>query len=610
MDSESTSGEERAEQSDGQREAQKHPEEPKQPEGQGGRLGSYQVVARRYRPKGFGELIGQEHIVQALSNAILTDRVGHAYLFTGARGVGKTSSARIFAKALNCEQGPTVEPCNECEICRAISSGDDVDVLEIDGASNRGIGEAKELLRGSSIRPSRARYKIYIIDEVHMLTREAFNALLKTLEEPPPHVKFIFCTTEPTKLPITILSRCQRYDFAGISAATIARHLEFIVANEQVTVEPGVCETIARRAGGSMRDAQSLLEQLLSFAPKHIRLSDLHGMLGTVDDRKIYDLLAAIQSENIAELFALLNRSADEGVDFGVLLEQMLGTFRDLLVITSGCGAKEMIYSSLERYAELKAIADALGPERIIASMQTLDQTITRMRYSTQGRVLAELALVRLAQLGRMEKIADLIARLKEGKFPALSSTITPALPPSPNSAEKKKADLAAPSPSVASSALEASVPEASTSDSSVPEAAKGEQRALGEHSPEECLKIWREATRSLGAALSAQAQNARSVTLIPPDCFRVTFPDSIAAAMDYCEREKDQILAALARTLSTEVRLEFQSVETPAEAPTEAPPVPKSKFELMRMTIDHPMVREASKLFGAELSEVKPGNS
>ncbi len=186
---------------------------------------SYVVVARRYRPQGFGELIGQEHVSQALSNAIATNRVGHAYLFTGARGTGKTSTARILAKALNCVHGPTATPCNECDICHSISTGDDVDVLEIDGASNRGIDEIRQLRQNVNVRPSRSRFKIYIIDEVHMLTREAFNALLKTLEEPPEHVKFIFCTTEATKIPITILSRCQRFDFAGISTRLDLRPL-------------------------------------------------------------------------------------------------------------------------------------------------------------------------------------------------------------------------------------------------------------------------------------------------------------------------------------------------------------------------------------------------
>src|SRR3984893_13864919 len=228
------------------------------------RPGDYVVVARRYRPQTFEELIGQEHVGRGLSGANMSHRVGHAYLFTGARGVGKTSAARILAKSLNCVHGPTPTPCNECDICLSISGGDDVDVLEIDGASNRGIDEIRQLRQNVNIRPSRARFKVYIIDEVHMLTREAFNALLKTLEEPPEHVKFVFCTTEPEKIPITILSRCQRFDFAGIHLPSIIERLGQIVAAEGVGAEPEALALLARRANGSMRDSQLLLEQLLA----------------------------------------------------------------------------------------------------------------------------------------------------------------------------------------------------------------------------------------------------------------------------------------------------------------------------------------------------------
>ena len=378
----------------------------------------YQVVARRYRPQNFEQLVGQGYVARALSNAIITNRVGHAYLFTGARGVGKTSTARIFAKSLNCIHGPTATPCNECEICLSISTGEDIDVLEIDGASNRGIDEIRQLRQNASIRPSRARFKIYIIDEVHMLTREAFNALLKTLEEPPVHVKFVFCTTEPSKIPITILSRCQRFDFAGITPDSIAERLSQIIRQEGATAEEGVLETLARQANGSMRDAQSLLEQLLAFAPKHIRLADVYGMLGTVDDQKIFDLLTAMQNFEPYRIFVVLNRAAAEGVDFGILTEQMMGVFRDLMAVASGCSDKELIYTSAGRYEELRTIASFMGIQRILSSLQILDQTHQRMRYSTQGRILAELALIRLCHLENLQGITQLIELMRHGKLP------------------------------------------------------------------------------------------------------------------------------------------------------------------------------------------------
>src|SRR5436305_11076444 len=246
----------------------------------------YTVLARRYRPQQFNAVVGQEPVARALVNALESNRVAHAYLFTGARGVGKTSTARILAKALNCERGPTATPCDTCDICQSIAAGEDLDVLEIDGASNRGIDEIRELRRNANLRPSRARYKIYIIDEVHMLTKEAFNALLKTLEEPPAHVKFIFATTEVQKIPVTILSRCQRFDFAGIGTTRIVERLKQVVAAEKMKADDGALEWIARRATGSMRDAQSLLDQLLAFNDENdpLTLDHVHRLLGTADD--------------------------------------------------------------------------------------------------------------------------------------------------------------------------------------------------------------------------------------------------------------------------------------------------------------------------------------
>ncbi|MCF0233895.1 MAG: DNA polymerase III subunit gamma/tau, partial [Thermoguttaceae bacterium] len=378
------------------------------------RPSAYQVVARRYRPQGFAELIGQETVARALSNAIETDRVGHAYLFTGARGVGKTSCARIFAKALNCVEGPTTRPCLRCDSCVAVSTGDDVDVIEIDGASNRGVDEIRQLRQNAAIAPSRSLYKIYIIDEVHMLTREAFNALLKTLEEPPARVKFIFCTTEPNKIPITILSRCQRFDFSGINQNSISARLAQIAEQEGATAEDGVFDILARRANGSMRDAQSLLEQLLSFAPKHIAQADVHGMLGSVDDKKIFDLLDATVEGNVARAFEILGEAAAQGVDFGILVEQTLGVYRDLMVVACGCGPKELMYSPIARHPDLQEIASQFGLRRILASLQVLDQTAQRMRTSAQSRVLAELAFARLCQLDVFQAIETLIAQLRQ----------------------------------------------------------------------------------------------------------------------------------------------------------------------------------------------------
>ena len=259
-----------------------------------GSTGSYTVLARRFRPQGFADVVGQEHVAQALRNAILANRVAHAYLFTGARGVGKTSTARILAKALNCPESADGNPCNECEICDGIAAGNDVDVLEIDGASNRGIDDIRQLRANVNVKSMRTQYKLYIIDEVHMLTKEAFNALLKTLEEPPPNVKFVFCTTEPQKIPDTILSRCQRFDFGTIETSNIKALLARIAVAEGVEVDDDALELVARRAAGSMRDSQSIFDQLLAFGEEQISALDVHRLLGTASDDRLIDIGQAL----------------------------------------------------------------------------------------------------------------------------------------------------------------------------------------------------------------------------------------------------------------------------------------------------------------------------
>lgn len=284
----------------------------------------YVVVARRYRPKTFGELVGQQQVAQALSNAITTSRVGHAYLFTGARGVGKTSTARILAKCLNCVSGPTPTPCGQCDACASIASGDDVDVLEIDGASNRGIDEIRQLRSNVNVRPSRSRFKIYIIDEVHMLTVQAFNALLKTLEEPPEHVKFIFCTTDADKIPITVLSRCQRFDFAPVPTDSIIERLRFIVQEEGVQADDAALRLLARRAGGSMRDSQSLLEQLLSFSGDRITENDVHAMLGTAQGGRLQTIVGHLIARDAAQALDQVAR-VPPAVDGSAAISAFLG---------------------------------------------------------------------------------------------------------------------------------------------------------------------------------------------------------------------------------------------------------------------------------------------
>jgi len=369
---------------------------------------SYVVVARRYRPRNFEELVGQQHVGQALRNAIETNRVGHAYLFTGARGVGKTSTARIFAKSLNHPDGPTANPDQESEIAKAIDSGEDVDVIEIDGASNRGIDEIRSLRANAGVRPSRSRYKIYIIDEVHMLTTPAFNALLKTLEEPPEHVKFIFCTTDPEKIPITVLSRCQRFDFAPVEIQEIVARLKFIVDSEKAEADEEALELIARRAAGSMRDSQSLLEQVLSFSTGKLTADHVHSMLGTANDERLHQLAHALADRDAAAALNLMDKAVDEGVDAGKLAEQLLGYFRDLMAVTVGCDASMLRHASASMHSSLFELGNRWGLQTVLAVVGLIDQTLVRTRHSVYARVLLEATLIQICNLPDLQRIADL----------------------------------------------------------------------------------------------------------------------------------------------------------------------------------------------------------
>src|SRR6184192_3826330 len=294
---------------------------------------SYQVIARKYRPQRFSDVVGQEHVTQTLSNAIEQKRIAHAYLFCGPRGTGKTTIARIFAKCLNCAGGPKVDFDDNDPRCREIAEGRSLDVLEIDGASNRGIEEMRELRETVRYAPATAKFKIYIIDEVHMLTREAFNALLKTLEEPPAHVKFIFATTEVQKIPVTILSRCQRFDFTGIGTPRIVERLREIVAAEGMQADDEALELVARRAGGSMRDSQSLLDQLLAFGSERLTAEQVHRLLGTANDDRVAALAAAVLEHDPKRALQLLADAAEEGLQMGELIDQLLEYWRDLMVV-------------------------------------------------------------------------------------------------------------------------------------------------------------------------------------------------------------------------------------------------------------------------------------
>ena len=373
---------------------------------------AYTVLARRYRPTTFDEVVGQEPIARTLKSAIEQNRVAHAYLFCGTRGVGKTTMARILARALNCEKGPTPAPCGKCDICQAVHRGDDVDVLEIDGASNNLVEDVRILRDNAHYRPARARFKIYYIDEVHMLSKNAFNALLKTLEEPPEHVIFLFSTTEPERLPATILSRCQRFDFRAVPTERIAGHLADICKREKVKAETDALAAIAREGRGSVRDAMTLLDQTIALGGK-VTLEAVRETVGAVGGADVLAVLEACAEGRTGAALELFAKLLSSGADLIAILEQLMREVRDLLVVkTCGTEAELLDVFGPDRKA-LAAAAEKLSMPALVAALGYLAEARNRVRYVVDGRPIAELALVRMAALREMEPLPEVLARLE-----------------------------------------------------------------------------------------------------------------------------------------------------------------------------------------------------
>ncbi|NQT75153.1 MAG: DNA polymerase III subunit gamma/tau [Candidatus Omnitrophica bacterium] len=374
----------------------------------------YLPFARKWRPQDFDEVVGQEHIITTLKNAIELKRVHHAYLFTGPRGIGKTSTARILSKALNCEKGPSPKPCNKCSPCQEIAGGSSMDVIEIDGASNRGIDEIRNLRETVKFSPSRGPYKIYIIDEVHMLTTEAFNALLKTLEEPPRHVKFIFATTEPHKLPATILSRCQRFDFRRIPIKDIAVKLQEIAKAEKLNVEDSVFLYIAKSSDGSMRDAESVLDQIASFSKGRIQLKDVVESLGMIDEETLFQCAGLVIEKDTKSAIHLISEILNSGKDPKQFLLELLEHFRNIMIAKSGAATDQLIDLPREAIERVKKQSQSLSSGDIFYIMNTISNSLKMIKQLLPERIVLELCMIKLTSRDSIASIEELISKLPE----------------------------------------------------------------------------------------------------------------------------------------------------------------------------------------------------
>lgn len=587
----------------------------------------YTVLARRYRPQQFEDLVGQEAPARALVNALNANRVAHAYLFTGARGVGKTSTARILAKALNCVKGPTPTPCDTCDICRAIATGEDVDVLEIDGASNRGIDEVREIRQNVQYRPSRSRFKIYIIDEVHMLTPPAFNALLKTLEEPPAHVKFIFATTEVQRIPVTILSRCQRFDFAGIGTPRIVQRLREIVAAEHMEADDEALELVARRAGGSMRDAQSLLDQLLAFGGEgqanRLTTEQVHGLLGTANDELVAEIAGALLAHEPGQAIALLARQANQGLQLGELIDQLLAYWRDLMIIScagaevspgKGETANPFDLSVPTRLRDtLVKQAKALKLDTILAGLDILAATKAKLRGSSHGRSLLEMALVRLGRLDDLMSLAQLSQLLAGGagnsERPRTTERVAAAPAPS---AERR---TPAPERTLSASFQAESRPAPRPPTAAPMQSAQSTYQNL---TPESLGRLWTELLAQMGPMMGANLEKAGIPAISGPNALVLRFPSEYNHQREYCQdpARMTRIEEALRKIAGPVWKVRIESTgprpDTASEQPEAAAPEVESSQTRSRRQRDEaskePLVKRAMEVLGAQILRVDEG--
>ena len=548
---------------------------------------SYLVLARKYRPQIFEEVVAQDHVTRTLTNAIAAGRVAHAILFAGPRGTGKTTVARILAKAMNCKDGPSATPCNRCRSCQEITSGSATDVFEIDGASNNSVDQVRDLRDNIKYMPAHSRYKIYIIDEVHMLSTQAFNALLKTLEEPPSHVMFMFATTEPHKIPVTILSRCQRHDFRRISLKALLAQMGVICEREGFRVDSASLELMAREAGGSMRDALSLLDQVMACATGEITHEQVLDILGVVDRKVISDLSEAILAGDLAAVFEIVDEVYRRGHEIKTFYSQVLEYFRNLLIAKMGKQMEKLLDLPAHEMQQLTKQAAHVSEFQLQQVFDLLFKEEASIRFATQPKLALELAMIRLLQAKPVLSIDELIAKLDEvrqqlGDGCADVVTVEKLAP-----AENLQQSTPVPQP------------EGKTSDPT-------RQKSKDLPPINGPARIWQQVVDSLSAkhpALAAMLQKCE-VKAGDPESGRIEIVGS-EFAVNMVQRDKN--MALLNQVCS---QLFGKTVEivtaTGVEAADDSQKARNQDYLLKQKAISHPLVADAVEIFNGRIVDVK----
>ncbi len=572
----------------------------------------YQVLALKYRPRTFDEVVGQRAVVQILKNSINGNRIAHAYLFSGIRGVGKTTVARLLAKALNCAKGPTVDPCNECPACKEITASSSMDVLEIDGATYRRVENTRDLIETVRYSPSRDRYRVIIIDEVHMLTPESFNTLLKTLEEPPSRVVFILATTDYRKVPVTILSRCQHFEFRKIARGEIASHLAGICKSEKVAISPYALDLIARLADGSLRDAQSTLDQVTAYSGSKVKDEEVRSILGVLDRDLLLDFVGKVFEKDSAGVLGLVDRVLETGHDPSLFLNNLMETVRDILLLKIIPDAREKAGLAADDVSAMTPLAQRSSQEDLLRILDAVAREEGRLRFSAQPRYLLEALAVRLCHLADLTPLADLLARFppeeggdeekpKAGASPRRSASGGP--PSRATSAPES-------SPPLFSASQAAAGSEAAPSRPSPPPAAA---QAAGSEEPADVRRqvelilerVYAEKS-TLGGFLSHASffdlEEGAFVISLPED--KAMFRPSIERR-EYLAVIRDAVQAVTGRRAEVKVRL-VQPV--PAEE-TAAPPAAaeeEKKKRLLEQANRSPVVQSFLDLFQGEITDIE----